>query len=85
MTIKLIKKIKFKQLSLTKIKILVEEKDIIMIGHIGKKIGLIDSDNKLILDAKLKVPHQLHTQVLKQVLVSQLFDLEHQVLKRKDN
>ena len=50
MTIKLIKKIKFKQLSLTKIKILVEEKEIIMIGHIGKKIGHIDSDNELILN-----------------------------------
>jgi len=48
LSIKIIKNIEFEQKSLNKINIHVKEKEILMLAHIGEKIGYIDSENNFI-------------------------------------
>ena len=51
-SIKMLRVIEFKQESFDSIKIHVQEKEIIMLGHIRNKIGHIDSENNFIVDLK---------------------------------
>jgi len=48
LSIKIIKNIKFEQKSLSKIKIYIEEKKIVMLAQIGEKTGYVDSENNFI-------------------------------------
>jgi cell division septal protein FtsQ len=51
-SIKMLRVIEFKQESFDSIKIHVQEKEIIMLGHIRNKIGHIDSENNFIVGLK---------------------------------
>ncbi|MBT3475789.1 cell division protein FtsQ [bacterium] len=48
LNIKLINKVSFKQLSLTEVKIIVEEKRILMFANVGNISGYVDEDSNLI-------------------------------------
>jgi len=51
-SIKMLQSIEFRQEGFDKIKIYVQEKKIIMLGHIRNKIGHIDSENNFIFDLR---------------------------------